>query len=54
MTLLYDYLIGNEFGEQWKAIGEGFRQMRQSIQKERDAMEKLFITSFVITFMMTT
>lgn len=42
MTLLYDYLIGNEFGEQWKAIGEGFRQMRQSIQKERDAMEKLW------------
>ena len=42
MTLLYEYLIGNEFGEQWKAIGEGFRQMRQSIQKERDAMEKLW------------
>ena len=42
MTLLYDYLMGNEFGEQWKAIGEGFRQMRQSIQKERDAMEKLW------------
>ncbi len=42
MTLLYDYLTGNEFGEQWKAIGEGFRQMRQSIQKERDAMEKLW------------
>ena len=42
MTLLYDYLIGNEFGEQWKAVGEGFRQMRQSIQRERDAMEKLW------------
>jgi len=42
MTLLYDYLTGNEFGEQWKAIGEGFRQMRHSIQKERDAMEKLW------------
>ncbi|MGI9137809.1 MAG: DUF2130 domain-containing protein, partial [Sediminibacterium sp.] len=24
------------------AVGEGFRQMRQSIQKERDAMEKLW------------
>jgi hypothetical protein len=35
-------LISNEFNEQWKAIGEGFRQMRQSIQKERDAMEKLW------------
>ena len=39
---MYDYLIGNEFGEQWKAVGEGFRQMRQSIQRERDAMEKLW------------
>lgn len=42
MSLLYDYLTGNEFGEQWKAVGEGFRQMRQSIQRERDAMEKLW------------
>ena len=42
MSLLYDYLTGNEFGEQWKAIGEGYRQMRHSIQKERDAMEKLW------------
>ena len=42
MSFLYDYLISNEFNEQWKAIGEGFRQMRYSIQKERDAMEKLW------------
>jgi hypothetical protein len=42
MSFLYDYLTSNEFSEQWKAIGEGFRQMRQSIQKERDAMEKLW------------
>lgn len=42
MSLLYDYLTGSEFGEQWKAIGEGFRQMRHSIQRERDAMEKLW------------
>lgn len=42
MSLLYDYLTGNEFGEQWKAVGEGFRQMKQSIQRERDAMEKLW------------
>jgi hypothetical protein len=42
MSLLYDYLTGNEFGEQWKAVGEGFRQMRSSIQRERDAMEKLW------------
>jgi hypothetical protein len=42
MVMLYDYLIGNEFGEQWKAIREGFMSMRLSIQKERDAMEKLW------------
>jgi len=42
MTMLYDYLTGNEFNEQWKAIREGFLGMRLSIQRERDAMEKLW------------
>jgi hypothetical protein len=42
MILLYDYLVGNEFGEQWKAISEGFRSMKESIQRERDAMERLW------------
>lgn len=42
MHLLYDYLTSNEFGEQWKAIREGFQSMKMSIQKERDAMEKLW------------
>jgi hypothetical protein len=42
MTLLYDYLTGNEFGEQWKAIREGFLSMKLSIQREKDAMEKLW------------
>lgn len=42
MHMLYDYLTSNEFGEQWKAIREGFQSMRMSIQKERDAMEKLW------------
>ncbi len=42
MHLLYDYLISHEFGEQWKAIREGFQAMRLSIQRERDAMEKLW------------
>ena len=42
MVLLYDYLTGNEFGEQWKAISEGFMSMKRSIQKERDALEKLW------------
>lgn len=42
MTMLYDYLTGSEFNEQWKAIREGFLSMKMSIQKERDAMERLW------------
>jgi hypothetical protein len=42
MTLLYNYLISAEFSEQWSAIREGFMGMKISIQKERDAMEKLW------------
>ena len=42
MHLLYDYLTSNEFGEQWKAIREGFVSMKMSIQVERNAMEKLW------------
>lgn len=42
MHLLYDYLTSGEFAEQWKAIREGFMSMKLSIQKERDAMEKLW------------
>lgn len=42
MHMLYDYLTGNEFAEQWKAIREGFMSMKMSIQRERDAMEKLW------------
>ena len=42
MTLLYDYLLSNEFAGQWSAIREGFMSMRLSIQRERDTMEKLW------------
>lgn len=42
MVMLYDYLTGTEFSEQWKAIREGFMSMKLSIQRERDAMEKLW------------
>jgi hypothetical protein len=42
MQLLYNYLISREFAEQWQAIREGFMSMKLSIQKERDAMEKLW------------
>lgn len=40
--MLYAYLTSGEFAEQWKAIREGFMAMRTSIQKEREAMEKLW------------
>jgi hypothetical protein len=42
MHMLYGYLTSNEFSEQWKAIREGFQAMNQSIQREREAMEKLW------------
>jgi hypothetical protein len=42
MHLLYDYLTSHEFAEQWKAVREGFLSMKLSIQRERDAMEKLW------------
>jgi len=42
MHLLYDYLTSTEFSGQWKAIREGFLSMKLSIQRERDAMEKLW------------
>lgn len=42
MSLLYNYLTSSEFIGQWKAIREGFLSMKLSIQKERDAMEKLW------------
>ena len=42
MQLLYSYLTSTEFSEQWKAIKEGFMSMRQSIQQERVAMERMW------------
>jgi hypothetical protein len=42
MQLLYDYLTSNEFTGQWRAVREGFMAMKLSIQKERDAMEKIW------------
>lgn len=40
--MLYGYLTSGEFAEQWKAIREGFMAMKISLQKERDAMEKIW------------
>ncbi|SHM90466.1 hypothetical protein SAMN05444266_11371 [Chitinophaga jiangningensis] len=42
MHMLYAYLTSGEFAEQWKAIREGFMSLKLSIQKERDAMEKIW------------
>jgi hypothetical protein len=42
MHMLYHYLTSHEFSEQWKAIREGFLSMKMSIQRERDAMERLW------------
>ena len=42
MNMMYSYLTSNEFSEQWNAIREGFMGMKMSIQRERDAMEKLW------------
>lgn len=42
MTMLYNYLTSNEFSDQWNAVREGFLGMKLSIQKERDAMERLW------------
>ncbi len=40
MALLYDYLVGNEFIGQWSAMREGFKNLRNLLQKERDDFEK--------------
>ncbi len=42
MHMLYDYLTSREFAGQWQAIREGFMSMKISIQRERDAMEKMW------------
>lgn len=42
MAMLYNYLTSTEFSEQWKAISDGFKAMRQSILTERTAMEKMW------------
>lgn len=42
MQLLYEYLTGNEFRQQMETIVEGFLSMKNSIDKERMQMEKLW------------
>ena len=40
MVMLYDYLTGIEFGGQWAALRDGFKNLRHTLQKERDDFEK--------------
>jgi len=40
MTMLYNYLTGNEFRQQIQAIAEAFMNMKEQINKERAYMEK--------------
>jgi hypothetical protein len=42
IQLLYDYMTSPEFSSKWKSIREVFRNMQQSIMKEKEVMEKLW------------
>lgn len=42
--LMYNYLTSPTFAEQWNIIKNGFHAMKISIQKEREAMERLWKT----------
>lgn len=42
MTLLYNYLTGSEFTEQWKAMREAFSDLRSLMDKEKNMMERIW------------
>lgn len=42
MSMLYSYLTGNEFRQQIEAIVEGFSELQDGIQKEKNAMQKIW------------
>ncbi|MDO6802858.1 DUF2130 domain-containing protein [Wenyingzhuangia sp. 1_MG-2023] len=42
MSLLYDFLTSNEFRLQMEGIVEGFTQMQMDLQKEKNAMARLW------------
>ena len=42
MSLLYSYLTGTEFRQQIEAIVEGFSELQYGIQKEKNAMTKIW------------
>ncbi len=42
MSMLYSYLTGTEFRQQIEAIVEGFTELQDGIQKEKNAMTKIW------------
>ncbi len=38
MTLLYNYMTGNEFSMQMKAIVDGFMKMQEELEKEKRSL----------------
>lgn len=44
MNLIYSYLTGNDFKSQFEAIVEGFVQMKIDLEKEKNAMRRLWTT----------
>jgi hypothetical protein len=38
--MLYEYLNGNEFRQKWDAILNGFKNMKKSIDKQREFYNK--------------
>lgn len=42
MGMLYDFLTGNEFRMQIEAIVEGFSQLKEDLDKEKRAMERIW------------
>jgi len=44
MSMLYDFLAGNEFRLQIEAIVEGFTQMKEDLESEKRAMQRIWKT----------
>ena len=42
MSMLYEYLTSNEFKLQVEGIVEGFTQMQNDLQREKNAMQKIW------------
>ena len=42
LHLLYDYISGDEFRNRLEAVAEGFKNIREAVNKERIFMEKMW------------